>query len=1454
MKLRFWAGLVLAGALAGLQAGAMTVESPSGRLEIDEATGGVTGVWASSSAERLVSSGKKGLWLLDFDRAVALCANEAKFAGVEKTATGATLSWTHPRADVTVRIVTRPDGFEWTGEVVAKAEPVTEFICPADLRFAPESVARFVAPHTRIDGYGYAFNSGYFRKSADWVTGWSGKGMEGRGWKRLFDGKFPALRDPKSPAEPVKVTDEGRKFLSAEAVSFVERTPVPVLRPPVKGQYDVAWTESKSGPLVSGTHFGGKGTFWRLGTMGLRAGRTVQEELLRHYAEGTLRASAAVGGARKKVGLIRLQNGQTWLIGFSLDQFADQVRDASGRLGLKYVELVNPKAIAAAEASGEFAAIVNPYEEHLPVEKPEDFDSAVDAVAAYVRAGGNWIECGGASFFLAYLPNPYFSRRITYPTAFLDLQRLETASGAAVTLYGVQPRPPHEPWKAKRRFQVAILEHGADEKGGYFRHGHCVYVKKGERYAPPSVRMRLDGALDALLGEYAEANTLDRKLRDKIRPETLEKLVHGVFLKSCGTAKELRGIVGKLPPSTTLHLACYLKGGFDKEYPDHLPVSSRFGTDEEFRALVDELHAAGHLFSPYTNPTWWCDHPRGPSFVAAGEAPLLVRRDGSRSHEVYGRNDGWTVTFWHPAVQAANRRTVKSFAEDFPCDLLFQDQTGGRGAGGLDFNPAAPAPDAYCEGLLSQIEEDSARLPLGCEDGWDRVANADLAIFGTTFQLIPTQERAQRSHNVLIKNSIPPNLWTIEPLSAKLMHDKTLFYLHDLGEFVWDRRGLAWCMGLGINLSYNLYVCDWNRPGCQTWLGQLARIQREAMSRIAGKRLTSFVHDRAPLFARGIDPLTRLDDGTIVSVWEDVEVRANLGDVPRQVGGEKLEPYGWTVRWPGGSLASRDVFSPIPEPRPVKSAVEITALYYPGTEHMPEWDMVEQTRPEIKPLLGWYDEGNPEVVDWQIKWAVEHGIGSFCVDWYWNKGEQRLDHWVKAYYRAKFRKYLKWYLMYANHNAPGSHSTEDQVALSKWWIDNYFTTPEYYTIDGKPVVVMWDTAKLDADFIAEAAKRGERLRPGEGAKRAFAITERMAKAAGLKGVCWIDMYHGRSYLQDKVDFARGIGCEAQMIYNFDAVAFDLAAEARKPTDTRKRFSYDLVQAAIPKWWEATSRDPKFPFWPMLPTGWDVRPRYFQRSLAIVGRTPEKFREVCAACRAFCEKKGFKRVVIAPINEWQEGSYIEPNEEYGFGMYDAIRDAFCEKPAGGWPKNVTPKELGLGPYDYPKMARSVVQEWTFDNSTEGWYRQPYGCQKTYCRNGSLWFLTSFDDNFQVRQRLEPFAAAKYGAFRLRMKVSLNPAFGLGRFAEKGARLRLKWGTTAVPVIRKDLSVDFDRSVVSAPIVADGEWHEYSVGLAGNPDWTGDVNELWLEAVNAKHAIVEIDWMRFDGATRDREPSR
>ena len=40
---------------------------------------------------------------------------------------------------------------------------------------------------------------------------------------------------------------------------------------------------------------------------------------------------------------------------------------------------------------------------------------------------------------------------------------------------------------------------------------------------------------------------------------------------------------------------------------------------------------------------------------------------------------------------------------------------------------------------------------------------------------------------------------------------------------------------------------------------------------------------------------------------------------------------------------------------------------------------------------------------------------------------------------------------------------------------------------------------------------------------------------------------------------------------------------------------------------------------------------------------------------------------------------EPNGEFGFGMYEAVRDVFGVKPEGGWPTNYVPADIGRGPY-------------------------------------------------------------------------------------------------------------------------------------------------------------------------------
>ena len=538
----------------------------------------------------------------------------------------------------------------------------------------------------------------------------------------------------------------------------------------------------------------------------------------------------------------------------------------------------------------------------------------------------------------------------------------------------------------------------------------------------------------------------------------------------------------------------------------------------------------------------------------------------------------------------------------------------------------------------------------------------------------------------------------------------------------------------------------------------------------------------------------------------------------------------------------KNVIGYIPEPLAQKSDIEISAFYYPGTEQMAEWDQIDETKPEIKPLLGWYDESNPEVVDWQIKWAVEHGISSFCVDWYWNQGVRRLEHWVQAFYKARFRKYLKWYIMWANHNETGAHSAEDQRQVTRFWIENYFRTPEYYTMEGHPVVVIWSYSNLDRDLRREAQAQGRELPEGEGIRRALEISNEEMRKAGLPDIYFVNMFGSVTYDADSIRAARAAGFRDQMIYNVDVRSFQLAPDAAQAQDTGRKFNYDCVLAGAPKWWQLSSaKEVEFPMIPTLSSGWNDQPRSFENALVVYGRTPEKYRKLCASCKEFCLKNDRKKIMIAPLNEWQEGSYIEPNEEYGFEMYHAVRDTFCTMPPEGFPADLRPGDTGRGPYDYPPMVHPAGTSWDFTSDVQGWYRNPFGTAHIQNLDGALHFVRSGGNHAAKRTRITPFPAEKFTKFKVMMKTTRNR--NVPSPPDLHEMVRLYFGSEECPLITKELHIRRENSV-AVEAFPDDEWHEYSLDLSSNPLWKGAINELWFDPPQLQFTSTDIRWMRMD----------
>jgi len=618
-------------------------------------------------------------------------------------------------------------------------------------------------------------------------------------------------------------------------------------------------------------------------------------------------AAALHRSARPKLGLVWLPCGPEWGSGESVNSYELRLRKGMRAVSneCSVVRLASVAALEDALSRDDFRLILNPYGDLVPMRAAAEIPSVKSRIKAYERAGGVWVSAVALADIAAFVPRGYCSYGFAYPNLFMDFCQLVTAEGSALSLYGVRPRPPHPPWKLAREhhFVPGSLVCGGDECGGYVDHAFRMYLKKGETVRLPAVRLAAGRPLRMALDDYARANDLTRPLSEKASPERLAKLKEAVNAVIYGGRHDAcTKVVDRLPAPALVHVQRYLKGGFDKEYPDHLPTNVKaFGTDAQHRAFIDHLHARGHLYMPYTNPTWWCDEPRGPTFLAAGDAPLLVDEKGRHHPEHYGRNRGWTTCLWHPAVIAANRRTRTAFTTTLPADVLFQDQCGARRSP-LDFNPASPSPTAYAEGMISLVEDDAAYVPLGTEDGWDKVANAELALFGCMWKMCPRCLGVEeRDYHTLDKEIIPPEAYTIEPLALYLMHEKCLFYHHDLSGTSYCPRVLAWQLATGVNFSVNVshypYLKDEEH---RVWCDYVAMLQKKVMSRIAGRRLDAWRHDRAPLFTRtDVSPCTRADDGVIYARWGDVDCVVNLGDVPRQAAGVILAPYGYRIAAPG---------------------------------------------------------------------------------------------------------------------------------------------------------------------------------------------------------------------------------------------------------------------------------------------------------------------------------------------------------------------------------------------------------------------------------------------------------------------------------------------------------------------------------------------------------------------------
>ena len=485
----------------------------------------------------------------------------------------------------------------------------------------------------------------------------------------------------------------------------------------------------------------------------------------------------------------------------------------------------------------------------------------------------------------------------------------------------------------------------------------------------------------------------------------------------------------------------------------------------------------------------------------------------------------------------------------------------------------------------------------------------------------------------------------------------------------------------------------------------------------------------------------------------------------------------------------------VPEPKPVRGDYDVGIYYFPGWWNWDRWQPI-MGYPERKPVLGWYKEGSPEVADWHLKWAAEHGVTFFCYDWYWDRGAMSLGHGLDAYFQARYRNLVKFCLLWANHD-PTRHTPEDNEAVCRYWIENYFSRPEYYKYGGRPLMVIFSVWAMRRDLGIE------------GSRECIELWHRMTREAGV-GEVLVAGCGAPSNLQMMKD----MGFDAVTGYNWPSCGVEGRNYVPYIEVARKQF--DL-------WWMPMAQANLMPV--IVPTspGWDSRPWHGQSAFVLTDRTPEAFEEHLRLAKRFVDETGQPRVVLIEAwNEFGEGSYCEPHREFGFSHLDAVRRVFC--PSAGAHDDYGPADVGLGPYDCEPPRRDR-RAWEFETEgdAEGWGIM-MGMADLRVAGGVLEARSLGTD--PALSCATDIRADSCRAIEVRMSVS-----GDGR--EDMAQIF--WTTP--------LSGTSEEASVRVAVRDDGEMRVVRFEVGQNRLWAHRITSLRFDPCCTEGTIVRIDYIRL-----------
>ncbi len=294
---------------------------------------------------------------------------------------------------------------------------------------------------------------------------------------------------------------------------------------------------------------------------------------------------------------------------------------------------------------------------------------------------------------------------------------------------------------------------------------------------------------------------------------------------------------------------------------------------------------------------------------------------------------------------------------------------------------------------------------------------------------------------------------------------------------------------------------------------------------------------------------------------------------------------------------------------------------------------------DIKPVLGYYDEGNPETADWEIKYLLEHGVDfqAFCVFFTKKNGSVCLDndgypHLYEGYMNAKYSDMSKFCAIIEAANAYSATSLDEwKTQFVPYIIENLIKDPRYLVVDNKPVIMVFGASSIKS-----------RAGSTENARAMFDYLEEELVKLGYDGA----VYLGAVVSGSGTDEFAELGYDGSFAYNWGTTGNRLTVNKDYNTSYAQKsgvYHVPTVSVGFNNIGWGGTRNPIMTVADYKAANAWVRDEYLTKY------PTEEWQK--------------NLVMLSTWNEYGEGTYIMPTDnEQGFGYLDALREVYTKEPS------------------------------------------------------------------------------------------------------------------------------------------------------------------------------------------------